>query len=132
MQLDIVTPERRVYSEQVTMVIARAAEGDIGILPQHAPLVSPLKVTAVQIKTPKGEQRVAVGGGFIEVRPDHITILAESAELPDEIDLDRAVAAKKRAEERIEQKSISEDDLVRAKVALDRANVRIEVANWKS
>jgi F-type H+-transporting ATPase subunit epsilon len=80
-QLDIVTPERKVYSEQVDMVITRAAEGDIGILPKHAPLVSTLKNTVVRVKRDGMEEKVAVNGGFLEVRPDKVTILAESADL---------------------------------------------------
>jgi F-type H+-transporting ATPase subunit epsilon len=82
-QLDIVTPERIVYSDQVDMVITRAAGGDIGILPKHAPLVSPLKAnTVVRVKKDDREDHITVGTGFLEVRPDKITILAESADVP--------------------------------------------------
>jgi F-type H+-transporting ATPase subunit epsilon len=78
-QLDIVTPEKVVYSEQVEMVITRAANGDVGILPKHAPFVSPLKGDTVQIKKDGSEEVISVSGGFIEVRPDKVTILAKSA-----------------------------------------------------
>ncbi|MBA4495962.1 ATP synthase F1 subunit epsilon [Paenactinomyces guangxiensis] len=84
MQLDIVTPERLVYSDEVDMVITRAAAGDIGILPRHAPLVSPLGVTTVRVKKDGQEEKIAVSGGFLEVRPDKVTILAEEADLPGE------------------------------------------------
>ncbi|WP_279389092.1 F0F1 ATP synthase subunit epsilon [Hazenella coriacea] len=128
MQLDIVTPERKVYSDEVDMVITRAAEGDIGILPKHAPLVSPLKITAVRIKKDGDESVIAVSGGFLEVRPDKVTILAESAELPEEIDVERAKAAKERAESRLK----SEDgDQKRAELALARAMNRLDIANRK-
>ncbi|AUS10213.1 ATP synthase F1 subunit epsilon [Laceyella sacchari] len=78
-QLDIVTPEKVVYSEQVEMVITRAANGDVGILPKHAPFVSPLKGDTVRIKKDGSEEVISVSGGFIEVRPDKVTILAKSA-----------------------------------------------------
>lgn len=128
MQLDIVTPERKVYSDEVDMVITRAAEGDIGILPRHAPLVSPLKITAVRIKKGDQESVIAVSGGFLEVRPDKVTILAETAELPEEIDVERAKAAKERAEARLKSK---EGDMKRAELALARAMNRLDVINNK-
>jgi F-type H+-transporting ATPase subunit epsilon len=128
MQLDIVTPERVVYSEEVDMVVTRAADGDIGILPKHAPLVSPLNVTSVRIKKDGSEQKIAISGGFLEVRPDKVTILAQAAELPGEIDVERAKAAKERAEKRIADK---EGDLQRAELALKRAVNRLEVAKYR-
>lgn len=82
LHLDIVTPERKVYSEEVDMVVTRAANGDIGILPKHAPLVSPLGVTTIRVKKDGTEKEIAISGGFLEVRPDRVTILAETAELP--------------------------------------------------
>jgi len=125
MQLDIVTPEKIVYSKEVEMIITRAANGDIGILPQHAPLVSPLKITAVRVKKDGEEEQIAVSGGFLEVRPDKVTILAQAAELPGEIDVERAERAKARAEERLANK---EGDQIRAEMALRRALNRLEVA----
>jgi F-type H+-transporting ATPase subunit epsilon len=124
MQLDIVTPEKIVYSEQVDMVITRAANGDIGILPHHAPLVSPLQITSVRVQKDGQEEQIAISGGFIEVRPDKVTILAQGAELPGEIDVERAEKAKERAEERIAR---SEGDIARAERALKRAINRLEV-----
>ncbi|MCI1113911.1 ATP synthase F1 subunit epsilon, partial [Stenotrophomonas maltophilia] len=95
MTVEVVTPERVVYSGQAEMVIARGVQGDLGILPNHMPLVSPLKTAPVRIKT-EGEKevRMAVSGGFMEVRGDKVTILAETAELPGDIDVERAKAAK--------------------------------------
>ncbi len=83
MQLDIVTPEKIVYSDEVDMVITRAAEGDIGVLPKHAPLVSPLKGTHVRVKKDGKEEVISVSGGFLEVRPEKVTILAETADVPE-------------------------------------------------
>ena len=116
-RLDIVTPERKVFSDDVEMVVTRAAEGEIGILPRHAPFVSPLGITAVS-------------GGFMEVRPDTVTILAEAAEMSDEIDVERALAAKKRAEERLAQAHRDDIDFKRAELALRRAMNRLQVANF--
>lgn len=130
MRLDIVTPERKVFSEDVEMVITRAAEGDIGILPRHAPFVSPLGITSVRIKMNGEEKRAAVSGGFMEVRPDMVTILAEAAEMSDEIDVERALAAKKRAEERLAQLQREDIEFKRVELALRRALNRLRVAEY--
>jgi F-type H+-transporting ATPase subunit epsilon len=126
--LDIVTPEQKVYSKEVDMVITRAADGEIGILPQHTPLVSPLSITVVRAKNDDSEEQIAISGGFLEVRPDNVTILAETAELSGNIDVVRAEAAVTRAKERI---SGHDGDLARAELALTRAMNRLEVAKWK-
>jgi F-type H+-transporting ATPase subunit epsilon len=110
MQLDIVTPERKLYSEEVEMVITRAAKGDIGILPQHAPLISPLAATVVRIKKEGIEEKV--------------TILADAAEFPHEIDVTRAERAKARAKQRLAE---GEEDAIRAEAALVRAVNRLRV-----
>ncbi|SFX63400.1 F-type H+-transporting ATPase subunit epsilon [Thermoactinomyces sp. DSM 45891] len=123
--LDIVTPEKKVYSEDVDMIITRAADGDIGIMPKHAPLVSPLQATIVRIKNDGQEEEIAVSGGFLEVRPDQVTILAESAETASEIDKNRALQAKERAERRIHS---AEGDLIRAEAALIRSMNRLRIA----
>lgn len=122
--LDIVTPEKKVYSEDVDMIVTRAANGDIGILPKHAPLVSPLHITTVRVKKDGQEEEIAVSGGFLEVRPDQVTILAESAELASEVDKDRALRAKERAEKRI---ASGEGDLLRAELALQRSLNRLRI-----
>jgi len=127
MTVEVVTPERVVYSGQAEMVIARGVQGDLGILPNHMPLVSPLKTAPVRIKT-EGDKEVlmAVSGGFMEVRGDKVTILAETAELPGDIDVDRAKAAKARAEKRLAEK-YAELDVLRAERALQRAMARLDV-----
>lgn len=128
MQLDIVTPDRKVYSEEVEMVVARAVEGDIGILPNHAPYISPLQVTALKVKKNGEESFIAINGGFMEVHDNKVTVLAESAELPGEIDISRAEAAKKRAEERLAKEKQADIDFKRAQLSLQRAMVRIRVS----
>ncbi|MED1798223.1 F0F1 ATP synthase subunit epsilon [Brevibacillus porteri] len=128
MTVEVVTPERVVYSGQAEMVIARGLQGEIGIMPNHVPLVTPLKTAPVRIKT-EGDKEVkmAVSGGFMEVRGDKVTILAETAELPGDIDVERAKAAKERAEKRLAEK-YAELDVKRAERALQRAVARLDVA----
>lgn len=131
MQLEIVTPERKVFSENVTMVSARGTGGELGILPGHIPLVTPLNVGTIRIKQDNSEKIVAVSGGFMEVRPDKVTILAETAELPSQIDVNRALAAKERAERRLAEAKTDNVDFKRAELALRRATNRLEVAQKK-
>lgn len=126
--LEIVTPERLVYSEQVNSLIARGVEGELGILPGHIPLVTPLQIAPITIKNGKQEKLVAVGGGFIEIRKDKVVVLAESAEFPEDIDVDRARAAKERAERRLNSQSNQDHfDHRRAEIALQKAINRINV-----
>jgi len=125
-RLDIVTPERMVYSEDVNMVIARATDGDLGILPGHIPLIAGLVIWPLRILKDEGELQISIAGGFIEVQPTKVTILASSAELPEEIDIDRAMAARERAEKLLAQKEGV--DTARAQAALQRAIMRLRVA----
>ncbi|WP_371372237.1 F0F1 ATP synthase subunit epsilon [Sporomusa aerivorans] len=128
-RLDIVTPDRMVYSADVNMVIARATDGDLGILPGHAPLIAGLDIWPLRILKDEGEEMLSLCGGFIEVRPQKVTILASCAELPAEIDVKRAESAKERAETRL--KSTPDIDVHRAEVALKRAMMRLRVAEGK-
>ncbi|CAM5192078.1 ATP synthase epsilon chain OS=Ureibacillus acetophenoni OX=614649 GN=atpC PE=3 SV=1 [Ureibacillus acetophenoni] len=126
-QVNIVTPDGPVYDSEVAMVIAKTVSGEIGVLPGHIPLVAPLAIGGVQLKNADGKSDyVAVSGGFIEVRPDKISILAPSAEVASSIDLARAQEAKARAEERLKGKK-DEIDFQRAELALKRAINRINV-----
>jgi len=126
--LEIVTPERKVYAQEVNMVSVKGADGELGILPNHIPLVTPLRIAPVIVKKDGVTEKIAVAGGFIEIRKDKVVILAESAELASDIDVTRAEAAKKRAEDRLVAKQ-SEVDHVRAELALQRALNRINVNN---
>lgn len=128
--LEIVTPERKVYAEEVNMVVVKGVEGELGILPNHIPLVTPLAIGLVRIQRDGKEDIAAVHGGFMEVRKDKVVILAESAELPEDIDLDRATASKIRAEQRLQAKR-EEFDFLRAKLALQRAMIRIQAGGRK-
>jgi len=128
--LEIVTPERKVYEDEVDMVIVRGVEGELGILPNHIPFVTPLKIAPLEIKKGSNREAIAVSGGFMEVRKNKVVILAETAELPGEIDLERAKAAKERAQRRMQAKK-EEIDFRRAEMALQRAATRINVAEKK-
>ncbi|MBJ6361889.1 F0F1 ATP synthase subunit epsilon [Paenibacillus sp. GCM10012307] len=124
--LEIVTPERKVYAQDVDMVSVKGIEGEFGILPNHIPFVTPLQIAPVVIKKDRQEEYIAVNGGFVEVRKDKVVILAESAERQTDIDLDRAMAAKNRAEQRLKAKQ-DEFDFRRAELSMQRAMNRINV-----
>lgn len=128
--IEIVTPERLVYRGDARIVVARGIEGDLGVLPNHIPMVTPLKIAPIVVKkVNEGEEEVvAVSGGVMEVRKDKITILAESAELPEDIDIDRALRAKERAERRLAESGQEALDFKRAQLALQRAIMRLSVA----
>ncbi len=126
-RLDVVTPEEKVYSEDINVLEATAIDGLIGILPNHAPLVTSLKIGYLKIIKKDEEFEIAISEGFMEVQPDQINVVVRTAELPHEIDLSRAEKAKKRAEERLEAKS-DRVDYMRAEAALKRAISRIKVA----
>jgi F-type H+-transporting ATPase subunit epsilon len=129
MQANVVTPDGSVFDGQVEMVSVKTTEGELGILPNHLPLVAPLAIGAVRIKADSNVQLIAVSGGFMEVRRDEVNILAESAELPSDIDVARARAAKERAERRLAQAKKDNLDFKRAEMALKRAINRLEISN---
>lgn len=126
-RLDIVTAEKVVYTDEVDVVIAPGIVGELGILPQHAPLMTMLEPGELRAKKGSEEFSMAVSGGFLEVRPDHVIVLADAAERADEIDIARAEAAKKRALERLSHREEG-IDVTRAEAALRRALARIDVA----
>ena len=129
-KVNVVTPDGPVVDAEVEMVSTKAKSGELGIMAGHVPLVAPLDIAAVRLKNGNETEYVAVSGGFLEVRPDVVTILAQSAEKAETIDLARAQAAKARAEQRLaeHQESI---DAQRAELALKRAMNRIQFAEMK-
>ncbi|WP_102348247.1 F0F1 ATP synthase subunit epsilon [Bacillus sp. Marseille-P3661] len=129
MRVSVVTPDGPVYESDVEMVSAKAISGELGILPGHIPLVAPLTISAVRLKNGADSEKVAVSGGFLEVRPDKVTILAQAAELASDIDVDRARAAKDRAERRLQQAKADDIDFKRAEMALKRAINRLDVGS---
>lgn len=124
--VNIVTPDGPVYDSQVDMIIAKTASGEIGILPGHIPTVAPLVIGAVKLKKDGKSEYVAVNGGFVEVRPEKVSILTQSAEVASNIDVARAKEAMKRAEERLQGKADA-IDFSRAELSLKRAMNRINV-----
>ncbi|MDQ7792760.1 MAG: F0F1 ATP synthase subunit epsilon [Clostridia bacterium] len=129
-KLSIVTPERVVYGDEVRFVQARGADGDLGVLPDHTPLITGLKPGVLRIQKDGKWTKYAVAGGFLEVRDSRVVVLANAAESPEQIDVKRAEAAKQRAEERLASKA-ADIDLMRAKVALLRALARLDAAQGK-
>jgi F-type H+-transporting ATPase subunit epsilon len=128
LHLEIVTIERKVFDDQVSMVIAPGSEGVLGILPRHTPLITALHFGELQIKKEGQEdQFFAIGGGFMEVQPHHVVVLADMAERAEEIDVTRAEEARRRAEEFL-AKAKEDVDFNRAEVALRRSITRLKVA----
>ncbi len=127
LHLEIVTPERTVFDAPVDMVIAPGVEGSLGILAQHAPLITELTIGELRIKQNEQETLMAVAGGFLHVRSDRVTILADAAERAEEIDIARAEEARRRAEAYMETRR-EDVDFARAEAALRRAIVRLRVA----
>lgn len=125
-RLDIVTAERQVYSDEVDVVVVPGIDGELAILPRHAPLMTTLKPGELRVRRGGEEFSMVVTGGFLEVRPDRITILADAAERSEEIDMARAEEAKRRAEERLSRPR-TEIDAIQAEAALRRSLIRIKV-----
>lgn len=129
--LDIVTIERIIVSEEVDYVSAPGIDGIIGILPKHEPLLTALSIGELHYRKGTQETSFAIGGGFMEVRPDKVTVLADAAESADEIDEQRAEAARKRAQELMTQKVESGGENVQAALleqSFRRAELRLKVA----
>ena len=124
---DIVSQDRQVFSGEADMVIVPGTQGEMGILPNHAPLLSTLKFGILRVRYQGVEQVFTVAGGVIEVQPDLITIMADSAENVQEIDISRAEAAKRRAEEILKQGPPPDSDsYLKIESALRRSNLRLE------
>ncbi len=130
LQLEIVTPERLVEKDTIEEIQIPGKNGYLGILPGHAPLITELGVGEITYRADGMQYHVAVAWGFAEVLPDKVTILAETAERAEDIDVERARKSKERAEERLRSAS-GEVDFHRALVALERATARLDVAQKK-
>lgn len=127
-RLDVVTVERVVYTDDVEIVLVPGIEGQLGILPNHSPLMTMLQPGELIARKSGEEFSLVVSGGFLEVRPDRVIVLADSAERAEEIDITRAEEAKKRAEQRLDEKYVTETDSLRAEAALRRSLIRLRVA----
>jgi F-type H+-transporting ATPase subunit epsilon len=127
-KLEIVTPERLVFDETVDGVTLPGSEGELGVLPNHAPLVSTLGVGELRIRTGSSEDWFAIVGGFVQVLPDKVVVMAETADLSSEIDLEKAQAARRDAEQALESGYVEGADLSTARAALQAALLRERVA----
>jgi len=125
-KLEIVTAERQVYSGDVEFVSAPGVMGTLGILPKHSPLLTALEAGELRFKKGDEEESFAVSGGFMEVRPDQVIVLADTAERAEEIDLERAEAARQRAEELLKERP-SGVDMTTIERALRRSRIRLRV-----
>ena len=129
-ELEIVTPEKTLYSGTVENLRAPGIDGGFGVLSGHHPMVSALGIGALRFKEDGGSERLAaVGGGFAEVLRDRVTVLAETAELADTIDASRATAARDRAKDRLKSRRDAEVDAERAEVSLARAINRLKISS---
>ena len=128
LKLEIVTPERLVYTDDVDTVVLPGSEGEIGVLPHHAPLVSTLGVGELRIRKGAQEESFAIAGGFLQVRPDKVVVMAELADMASDIDLEKAQAARRDAEKALETGFDEGADLAAARAALQVALLRQRIA----
>ena len=126
LKMEVITPEQVALRDESTSVVVPGVDGELGIWPNHAPLLAGLKPGVITYKTASGTQKLVVSGGFIEISNNVISVIAPAAEKSSDIDFARAEAAKKRAEERLAQKS-ADIDVARAQAALARAKARLSV-----
>src|SRR5437867_9557565 len=128
LHLEVITPERSVYEDDVDMVIAPGSEGYLGILPHHAPLFTTLGPGEFRVKKGGVEEVLAVFGGFMDVRGDRVIVLTEAAEPAEEIDTQRAQEARDRAQQALQAGPMSAAEEARARASLQRALLRIRVS----
>ena len=127
-QLEIVTPEKLAYQDEVDSVQLPGSEGELGVLPHHAPLISTLGAGELRLRKGGQEESFAIVGGFLQVLPNKVVVMAETADMASEIDLERAQAARQRAEQALESGFVEGADLASARAALQAALIRIRVA----
>jgi len=128
--LEVLTPDRKFFSGDAEGVVFRSVDGEMGVLARHAPTVAAVDVGPLRINAQGKWIEALVTEGFAEIMPDKVVILVDTAELPEEIDINRAKAAKDRAEERL-QKQLSQMEYTRSKTALARAMARLKIAKQK-
>jgi F-type H+-transporting ATPase subunit epsilon len=131
LHLEVITPERKVYEDDVDMVVAPASEGYVGILPHHVPLFTTLGPGEFKVKKGGVEEVLAVFGGFMDVRGDRVVVLTDAAEPAEEIDATRAQEARERAQQVLAAGPASAADEQRARAELQRALVRLRVSEGR-
>lgn len=132
LQLEVVTPERRLLSEQVNSVIVPGRGGELGILPGHAPLISELQTGVLSYNEDGTTFQLHVSGGFVEVNDDRVSVLAEVAERPEEINAALARASRDQLEKQMSSWSGSEEDFEKARTEFERSTVRLQLATSSS
>lgn len=128
LQLEIVTPEKLAYQDEVDSVVLPGSEGELGVLPHHAPLVSTLGAGELRLRKGGQEESFAIVGGFLQVLPDKVVVMAETADMASEIDLEKAQEARRQAEQALEGGFVEGADLAAARASLQSALIRIRVA----
>jgi F-type H+-transporting ATPase subunit epsilon len=128
LQLEIVTPEKLAYQDEVDSVQLPGSEGELGVLPHHAPLVSTLGAGELRLRKGGQEESFAIVGGFLQVLPDKVVVMAETADMASEIDLEKAQEARRQAEQALESGHVEGADLAAARASLQAALIRIRVA----
>lgn len=125
---EIVSQDRKVFEGDVDIVVAPGADGEMGILPHHAPVLTSLRTGVLKVRTGAREEVFAISGGFMEVQPDLVTVLADAAERSDEIDIARAEEARRKAEESLKNAPRDSEQFLKAEAALRRSAMRLNVA----
>jgi F-type H+-transporting ATPase subunit epsilon len=128
LQLEIVTPEKLAYQGEVDSVVLPGSAGELGVLPHHAPLISTLGAGELRLRKGSQEEAFAIVGGFLQVLPDKVVVMAETADMASEIDLEKAQDARRKAEQILESGYVEGADLAAARAALQAALIRIRVA----
>ena len=132
LQLDVITPERRLISEQVDAVTLPGLGGELGILPGHTPLISQLQTGVLAYTQGPTTRRLLVSGGFVEVNDDRVSVLADLAEFPEEVDAQSARREREEAERRLGNFTGAPEELAAVRAELDRANARLQLAAGES
>ncbi|MBE0446497.1 MAG: ATP synthase F1 subunit epsilon [Actinobacteria bacterium] len=125
---EVVSPERIVYSGEADMVVAHGIEGELGIMPQHIPIVTPLEIGELRVKNDDGQVYIAACGGYLEFRDDKLTVLADAAEVSSQIDVARAEAKRLEREKEVAEAKASGEKLLEAEISLRKALLRLRVA----
>ena len=128
LSLEIVTPEKLAFQDEVDSVVLPGSEGELGVLPHHAPLISTLGAGELRLRKGGQEESFAIVGGFLQVLPDKVVVMAETADMASDIDLEKAQEARRQAEQAIESGYVEGADLAAARAALQSALIRIRVA----
>ena len=132
LQLEVITPERRVLAEAVSMVTVPGLGGELGILPGHTPLISQLQTGVLSYVQDGKTFQLHVSGGFLEIKDDHVSVLAEIAERPEEIDAARTRLAREHVEKQLSSWTGTEEDFETARARLERSMVRLKLASGSS